>query len=38
MKVQFYRQEPIGGYIVDFYASQAKIVVEVDGSQHKETD
>ena len=38
LKVQFYRQKPIGGYIVDFYASQAKIVVEVDGSQHKETD
>ena len=32
--VQFYRQKPIGGYIVDFYAPQVKIVVEVDGSQH----
>jgi very-short-patch-repair endonuclease len=37
LKVQFYRQKPIGSYIVDFYVSQAKIVVEVDGSQHKET-
>ena len=38
LNVQFYRQKSIGSYIVDFYASQAKIVVEVDGSQHKETD
>ena len=32
--VQFYRQRPIGGYIVDFYAPKAKLVIEVDGSQH----
>ena len=32
--VQFYRQKPIGTYIVDFYAPKAKLVVEVDGSQH----
>ena len=32
--VQFYRQKPIGNYIVDFYAPKAKLVVEVDGSQH----
>jgi very-short-patch-repair endonuclease len=34
--VQFYRQKPLGYYIVDFYAPQAKLVVEVDGSQHLE--
>ena len=34
--VQFYRQKPIGNYIVDFYAPKAKIVLEVDGSQHME--
>ena len=34
--VQFYRQKPLGPYIVDFYASKAKIVIEVDGSQHME--
>ena len=34
--VQFYRQKPIGEYIVDFYALKAKLVVEVDGSQHTE--
>jgi very-short-patch-repair endonuclease len=32
--VQFYRQKPIGDYVVDFYAPKAKLVVEVDGSQH----
>ncbi len=32
--VQFYRQKPIGDYIVDFFAPRAKLIVEVDGSQH----
>jgi len=32
--IQFYRQRPIGNAIVDFYAPKAKLVVEVDGSQH----
>ena len=36
--VQFYRQKPIGNYIVDFYAPGVKLVIEVDGSQHLETD
>ena len=35
-RIQFYRQKPIGNYIVDFYAPAAKIVIEVDGSQHAE--
>ncbi len=26
--VQFYRQKPIGGYIVDFYAPTANLVIE----------
>jgi len=34
--VQFYRQKPIGRYIVDFYAPKAKLVIEIDGSQHLE--
>ena len=34
--VQFYRQKPIGEYIVDFFAPRAKWVIEVDGSQHVE--
>ena len=36
--VQFYRQKPIGDYIVDFFAPKAKLVVEVDGSQHMQGD
>ena len=36
LDVQFYRQKPIGNNIVDFYAPKAKLVVEVDGSQHLE--
>jgi very-short-patch-repair endonuclease len=32
--VQFYRQRPIGNYIVDFYAPAVRLVIEVDGAQH----
>ena len=32
--VQFLRQRPIGNYIVDFYAPETKLVIEVDGGQH----
>ncbi|MFC1937333.1 endonuclease domain-containing protein [Chloroflexota bacterium] len=31
---QFYRQKPIGDYIVDFYCPRAKLVIEIDGSHH----
>ena len=34
--VQFYRQKPIGDYIIDFFAPKTKLVIEVDGSQHRE--
>ena len=30
------RQKVIGRYVVDFYISSAKIVIELDGSQHFE--
>ena len=33
---RFQRQKPIGPYIVDFYSHSAKLVVELDGSQHYE--
>ena len=36
--VQFYRQKPIGRYIVDFYAHAARLVIELDGSQHLEKE
>ncbi|MGL4994916.1 MAG: endonuclease domain-containing protein, partial [Deefgea sp.] len=32
--VTFNRQKPIGNYIVDFYSASAKLVIELDGSQH----
>ena len=34
--LQFRRQYTIGNYIVDFYCHAAKLVVELDGSQHYE--
>jgi very-short-patch-repair endonuclease len=36
--VQFYRQKPIGNYVVDFYAPAVNLVIEVDGSGHLEED
>jgi very-short-patch-repair endonuclease len=36
--VQFYRQKPMGDFIVDFYAPKVKLAIEVDGSQHLEPD
>jgi very-short-patch-repair endonuclease len=35
---QFYRQRIIGSYIVDFFCPKAKLVIEVDGSQHYESE
>ena len=32
--VRFTRQKIIGGYIADFYCDAAKLVIELDGSQH----
>ncbi len=32
--VRFLRQKVIDNYIVDFYCSKAKLVIELDGSQH----
>ena len=34
--VRFSRQKVLGRYIVDFYCAAAKLVVELDGSQHYE--
>lgn len=31
---QFYRQKPVGDYIVDFFCPRAKLAIEVDGSHH----
>jgi very-short-patch-repair endonuclease len=32
--LRFRRQQPIGPYIADFYCAAAKLIVELDGSQH----
>ena len=32
------RQKVIGQYIVDFYCASAKLVIELDGSQHYEDE
>ena len=37
LPVMVHRQKVIGNYIVDFYIADAKIVIELDGSQHYET-
>ena len=34
--IQFRRQKVIGRYIVDFFCSEAQLIVEVDGGQHFE--
>ena len=36
--MRFLRQKVIGNFIVDFYCAKAKLVVELDGSQHYEEE
>ena len=36
--IQFKRQYQIGPYYVDFYCYRAKLVLELDGSQHYEKE
>ncbi len=38
LPITFNRQKVIGRYIVDFYCSSAKLVIELDGSQHYESE
>ena len=33
---KIYKQKIIGNYILDFYCHQAKLAIELDGSQHYE--
>jgi len=33
---QFMRQKPIGDYIVDFFCSKLKLVIEIDGISHND--
>ena len=34
LPITFHRQKVIGRYIADFYCASAKLVIELDGSQH----
>ena len=34
--IRFYRQKVLGKYVVDFYSAEAKLIIELDGSQHYE--
>ena len=36
--VRFSRQKVLGKYIADFYSAEAKLVIELDGSQHYEDE
>jgi very-short-patch-repair endonuclease len=33
--VKFRRQQPIGPYVVDFFAGQQGLIVEIDGASHE---
>ncbi len=36
--LKFRRQQPVGKYIVDFICSEKRIIIEVDGGQHFESE
>ena len=36
--VRFLRQKVIDQYIVDFYCNEARLIIELDGSQHYKKD
>jgi len=37
-RIKFRRQVPVGKYIADFVCVEAGLIIEVDGSQHAESD
>nr|WP_263483441.1 DUF559 domain-containing protein [Mesorhizobium sp. CA6] len=36
--IKFRRQVPIGRFVADFVCAKARLIVEIDGSQHAESD
>ena len=38
LPVTVHRQKALGPYIVDFYIASAKLIIELDGSQHYEQE
>lgn len=37
LSTKFYRQRPINNYIVDFFAPEIMLIIEIDGSSHDES-
>jgi very-short-patch-repair endonuclease len=35
---KFFRQKPIGPYIVDFFCEELSLIIEIDGYSHQEKD
>jgi leucyl-tRNA synthetase len=38
LEFKFKRQHSIGGYILDFYCSESKLIIEIDGESHSGSD
>lgn len=38
LNLKFRRQHGIGQYIVDFYCPERKLIIEIDGDSHAETE
>ncbi len=38
MNAKFRRQHPVQGYVLDFYCHEAKLGVELDGSEHNKVE
>lgn len=36
--IRFLRQKVLGKYVADFYSAEARLVIELDGSQHFDAD
>lgn len=36
--IKFRRQHPVGAHILDFYCSQAKLGIEIDGGYHEQSE
>jgi very-short-patch-repair endonuclease len=36
-RIKFRRQVPVGAYIADFLCAEARLIVEIDGSQHADS-
>lgn len=37
-RIKFRRQVPIGRFIADFVCAEARLIVEIDGSQHADSN